>query len=51
MRALILDGVFRADLMMAAFVLNAAYFAVAVVIFLQLLKSARRNGSLLQSGE
>jgi ABC-2 type transport system permease protein len=51
MRALILDGVFRADLMFAAFALNAAYFAVAVVIFLQLLKSARRNGSLMQSGE
>ena len=51
MRALILDGVFRADLMLAAFALNAAYFAVSVVIFLQLLNSARRNGSLLQSGE
>src|SRR5881394_1929152 len=43
MRALILDQVFRAELMVAAFALNAAYFAVAVVIFLQLLKSARRN--------
>ena len=51
MRALILDGRFRADLMIAAFALNAAYFAVSVVVFLQLLKSARRNGSLLQSGE
>jgi len=51
MRALILDGVFRADLMLAAFALNAAYFVVSVVIFLQLLNSARRNGSLLQSGE
>jgi ABC-2 type transport system permease protein len=51
MRALILDQVFRADLMLAAFALNALYFAVAVVIFLQLLKSARRNGSLMQSGE
>jgi len=51
MRALILEQVFRADLMIAAFALNAAYFAVSVVVFLQLLKSARRNGSLLQSGE
>jgi ABC-2 type transport system permease protein len=51
MRALILDKVFRADLMLAAFALNTAYFAVAVFIFLQLLKSARRVGSLMQSGE
>jgi ABC-2 type transport system permease protein len=51
MRALILDHVFRADLMIAAFALNALYFAVAVFIFLQLLNSARRIGSLLQSGE
>ena len=51
MRALILDQTFRADLMLEAFALNVVYFAVAVVIFLQLLKSARRIGSLLQSGE
>ena len=31
--------------------LNALYFTAAVVAFLQLLKSARRQGSLLQSGE
>src|SRR5882672_7373356 len=30
MRALILDGVFRADLMMQAFALNVGYFAIAV---------------------
>ncbi|MEA2990229.1 MAG: type transport system permease protein [Alphaproteobacteria bacterium] len=51
MRALILEQTFRADLMIEAFALNVAYFAVAVFIFLQLLKSARRVGSLLQSGE
>jgi ABC-2 type transport system permease protein len=51
MRALILDNVFRADLMIEAFALNAVYFLVAVVIFLALLDSARRVGSLLQSGE
>ena len=51
MRALILEQQFRADLMIAAFALNAAYFAVAVAIFLALLRSARRIGSLLQSGE
>ena len=37
--------------MLTAFALNAAYFAVAIFIFLQLLKSARRIGSLMQSGE
>jgi ABC-2 type transport system permease protein len=51
MRALILEQQFRPDLMVAAFALNAAYFAVAVTIFLALLRSARRIGSLLQSGE
>lgn len=51
MRALILDQRFHADLMIAAFALNAAYFAVAVAVFLALLGSARRIGSLLQSGE
>jgi ABC-2 type transport system permease protein len=51
MRALILEQQFRADLMIAAFALNAAYFAVAVATFLALLRSARRIGSLLQSGE
>jgi ABC-2 type transport system permease protein len=51
MRALILDQVFRADLMVAAFALNVLYFGLAVLVFLQLLKSARRIGSLLQTGE
>jgi ABC-2 type transport system permease protein len=51
MRALIMEHVFRADLMIEAFALNALYFAAAVVVFLQLLKSSRRIGSLLQTGE
>ena len=51
MRALVIDHVFRADLMVQALGLNALYFAAAVVAFLQLLKSARRQGSLMQSGE
>jgi hypothetical protein len=37
--------------MVEAFALNAIYFAVSVVIFLALLHSARRIGSLLQTGE
>jgi ABC-2 type transport system permease protein len=51
MRALVMQHVFRADLMVAALALNAVYFAIGVAVFLQLLKSARRIGSLLQTGE
>jgi len=51
MRALLMEHVIRADLMLEAFVLNALYFGVGVLAFLALLKSARRVGSLLQTGE
>jgi ABC-2 type transport system permease protein len=51
MRALVLEHVFRPELMAKAFALNALYFALAVVAFLKLLASARRIGSLLQTGE
>ena len=51
MRALLMEHVIRIDLMLEAFVLNVLYFAAGVFAFLQLLKSARRVGSLLQSGE
>ena len=51
MRALIMEHVFRADLMIEAFALNALYFAAAVIAFLALLRSSRRSGSLLQTGE
>ncbi len=51
MRALLIDHAFRADLMLEALALNAVYFAAGVAAFLQLLKSARRHGSLLQGGE
>jgi ABC-2 type transport system permease protein len=46
-----MEQVFRADLMVEAFALNALYFAAAVLAFLGLLKSSRRAGSLLQAGE
>jgi len=51
MRALLMEHVIRLDLMLEAFVLNAFYFAAGVLAFLKLLKSARRVGSLLQTGE
>src|ERR1700712_4888901 len=51
MRALLIDHVFRADLMAEALLINAVLFIVSFAIFLGLLNSARRAGSLLQSGE
>jgi ABC-2 type transport system permease protein len=51
MRALLIDNVFRSDLMIEALALNALIFGVAVFAFLRLLESARRHGSLMQTGE
>ena len=51
MRALLIDKVFRPDLMLEALGLNIVLFAAGVAGFLALLRSARRNGSLLQTGE
>ena len=51
MRALLIDHVFRGDLMIQALALNAVFFAAAVVAFIKLLDSARRQGSLIQIGE
>jgi len=51
MRAVLIDHVFRADLMFEALGLNVLMFIGAVAAYLALLKSARRNGSLLQTGE
>jgi ABC-2 type transport system permease protein len=51
MRALLIDHVFRADLMVDALLINAVLFIVSFAIFLALLNSARRAGSLLQGGE
>jgi ABC-2 type transport system permease protein len=51
MRALLIDHVFRADLMLEAFLYNLVLFAAASTAFLLLLRSARDQGSLLQMGE
>jgi len=51
MRALLIDQVFRADLMLQALGLNVLFFAAGSAAFLALLKSARRNGALMQGGE
>jgi ABC-2 type transport system permease protein len=51
MRALLIDHQFRVDLMIEAFAMNIALFAAAATGFMLLLNSARRNGTLLQTGE
>jgi ABC-2 type transport system permease protein len=51
MRALLIDHVFRADLMLQAFAFNIVLFAAASFAFLKLLESARVQGALLQTGE
>ena len=51
MRALLIDHTFRADLMVQAVGLNILLFSLAVFGYLALLASARRNGSLMQTGE
>jgi ABC-2 type transport system permease protein len=51
MRALLIDRVFRSDLMVQAFALNAALLAIGVTGFMLLLRSARREGTLLQGGD
>jgi len=51
MRALLSDQVFRTDLMVQALLINAVLFAASFAIFLALLRSARRHGSLISGGE
>lgn len=51
MRALIIDHVFRADLMIQSLAFNVVLFAAASFAFLKLLQSAREQGTLLQTGE
>lgn len=51
MRALMVDHVFRADLMLIALALNTVLFAASAFGFTRLLASARRHGALLQVGE
>ncbi|CCE08611.1 putative ABC transporter, permease protein [Bradyrhizobium sp. STM 3843] len=51
MRALLINQVFRVDLMLTALALNAALLLASFAAFIALLRSARRAGSLLSSGE
>lgn len=51
MRALLLEGEWRADLLQQAFMLNCIYFISGMCIFLLAFRSARAHGLLLQAGE
>ena len=51
MRTLLIDQVFRADLMLVSLLINAGLLVASFGAFLALLKSARRHGSLLSGGE
>jgi ABC-2 type transport system permease protein len=51
MRAVLIDGVFRMDLLWNAVALNALYLAAAFAAFLAIFRDARRRGTLLQMGE
>jgi ABC-2 type transport system permease protein len=51
LRALVLQGTFRSDEMLAAAGLNVVYVAISYFVFSHLLNSARRNGTLVQLGE
>jgi len=51
MRALLMQRVFRGDLMAQALAINAVLIVASFTIFLALLRSAKRHGSLIQGGE
>jgi len=51
MRAVMVDGVFRADLLAGAVVVNVIYLAIGATVFAAAFASARSNGKLLQVGE
>jgi ABC-2 type transport system permease protein len=51
MRGILLEGRFRADLMLECLALNLSYLVCGFVTFLLLLRSAQRNGTLLTMGE
>lgn len=51
MRAALIDGVFRSDLMLHCLALNMAYLVGGFGTFMALMESARRKGSLMSLGE
>jgi ABC-2 type transport system permease protein len=51
MRTLLMEHVFRTDLMIDALAINVVLIAISFAVFLMLLRSARQHGSLIQTGE
>jgi ABC-2 type transport system permease protein len=51
MRTLLIDHVFRPHLMLAALAINVVLLVASFAAFLALLRSAKRQGSLLGTGE
>jgi ABC-2 type transport system permease protein len=51
MRSLLIEHIFRADLMWRALGLNVLWFGFGVFGFMRLLDASRRHGSLMQAGE
>jgi len=51
MRAALIDGSFRADLMAWALLLDLVYLALGAALFFAAFEDARRRGKLLQQGE
>ena len=51
LRGVLIDHVFRTDLMMRGLGLDAMLFVAAALVFSKLLAGARRAGSLLQTGD
>ena len=51
MRAVLFHNTFRTDLLLHAILLNLAWMALAIFVFLLLFRSARNRGLLLQVGE
>ncbi|HML41743.1 MAG: ABC transporter permease [Hyphomicrobium zavarzinii] len=51
LRAIVLHGEFRGDLMLWAFLLNLVYLAAGVALFRYLIESARNAGTLVHMGE
>jgi len=51
MRALVMDGTFRGDLMVSAIAINLLYLGGSLAVFLFGFRRARERGQLLQTGE
>jgi ABC-2 type transport system permease protein len=51
MRAVLVEGIFRTDLLISAMLLNVLYMAAGFGVFLYIFRVARIKGLLVQTGE